>query len=141
MVVWLHLPKYFILRQFYRAPEEDAPPISPSYSLPSSSFSPSNPEGQAILTDQEWQQTDNTFKPIFRDGTPLEKSNRKPEQQESLVTTDSPAGEKPWNTQHLSLIPRLSVCTSVLPNKATLCCLSCRPENPITSSKRPLDSR
>ena len=87
------LPIKVLFRQLYRAPDQAAaPPTTTSYKSPisPSSFSPSHPEGQAVLTSQKWQQEGDSFKPIFRESTSLypkasTPSYEKPEKRETPI--------------------------------------------------------
>ena len=115
---------FFPLRQLYSAPEQALPPTKTSYSpITPSSFSPSHPEGQAVLPSQEWKQAGDSFKPIFRESTSSypkasTPSYEKPEKREIPVKSvrAKPSGEK-FNIQFF-LLPRVRVpfCAPVLPN-------------------------
>ena len=95
------LPISFPRRQLYRAPDQSAPQTTTSYNpITPSSFSPSHPEGEAILTSQKWQQEGDSFKPIFRESTSSypkasKPSYEKPEKQETPVPSvrAKPSGE------------------------------------------------
>ena len=88
---------FFLLRQLYRAPDQAPTPTSPSYNSPApSAFSPSHPDGQVVIpSSQSWQQSGDSFKPIFKESSSSSHPTASYEKQEKRETPTPSVRAKP----------------------------------------------